>query len=81
MAILDVQNVKKVYTTRFGGNQVQALRDITFSVEAQEFVAIMGESGSGKSVEAYSIIGQRQNHAAEYSGSAGQAHLGPGAAG
>lgn len=48
MAILDVQNVKKVYTTRFGGNQVQALRDITFSVEAQEFVAIMGESGSGK---------------------------------
>ena len=49
MAILEVNNVKKVYTTRFGGNQVQALSDVTFSVEEGEYVAIMGESGSGKS--------------------------------
>lgn len=49
MAILEVNNVKKVYTTRFGGNQVQALADVTFSVEEGEYVAIMGESGSGKS--------------------------------
>lgn len=49
MAILKVNNVKKVYTTRFGGNQVQALSDVTFSVEEGEYVAIMGESGSGKS--------------------------------
>lgn len=48
MALLDVKNVKKVYTTRFGGNQVQALADVTFSVEPGEYVAIMGESGSGK---------------------------------
>lgn len=48
MSLLDVQNVKKVYTTRFGGNQVQALSDVTFSVEPREYVAIMGESGSGK---------------------------------
>lgn len=48
MLILDVKNVKKVYTTRFGGNQVQALSDVTFSVEQGEYVAIMGESGSGK---------------------------------
>lgn len=48
MAILDVRNVKKIYTTRFGGNKVQALSDVTFSVEAGEYVAIMGESGSGK---------------------------------
>ncbi len=48
MAILEVNNVKKVYTTRFGGNQVQALSDVTFSVEEGEYVAIMGESGSGK---------------------------------
>jgi len=33
MAILEVSNLKKIYTTRFGGNQVQALRNINFSVE------------------------------------------------
>lgn len=48
MAILEVKNLKKIYTTRFGGNQVQALSNINFSVEKGEYVAIMGESGSGK---------------------------------
>ena len=48
MVILEVNNLKKIYTTRFGGNQVQALSDVSFSVEAGEYVAIMGESGSGK---------------------------------
>lgn len=48
MKILDVHNIRKIYTTRFGGNQVQALKNVTFSVENGEFVAIMGESGSGK---------------------------------
>lgn len=48
MALLDVNHLKKVYTTRFGGNPVQALANVTFSVEQGEFVAIMGESGSGK---------------------------------
>lgn len=48
MSLLEVNNVKKVYTTRFGGNKVQALSDVTFSVEKGEYVAIMGESGSGK---------------------------------
>lgn len=48
MALLEVNNLKKVYTTRFGGNQVQALTNVTFSVEQGEYIAIMGESGSGK---------------------------------
>ena len=48
MALLEVTNVKKIYSTRFGGNKVQALSNVTFSVEEGEYVAIMGESGSGK---------------------------------
>lgn len=48
MAILEVNNLKKVYTTRFGGAKVQALSNVSFTVEEGEFVAIMGESGSGK---------------------------------
>ncbi len=48
MSLLEVRSVKKVYTTRFGGNQVQALSNVSFSVEEGEYVAIMGESGSGK---------------------------------
>ena len=48
MSILEVNHLKKVYTTRFGGNRVQALSDVNFSVERGEYVAIMGESGSGK---------------------------------
>lgn len=48
MPLLEVKHLKKVYTTRFGGNQVQALSDVSFTVEEGEYVAIMGESGSGK---------------------------------
>ncbi len=48
MNILDVTNLRKIYTTRFGGNKVMALSDVSFSVERGEYVAIMGESGSGK---------------------------------
>lgn len=48
MVMLQVECLKKIYTTRFGGNQVQALSDVSFSVETGEYVAIMGESGSGK---------------------------------
>lgn len=48
MSVLEVKNLKKIYTTRFGGQQVQALSNVSFSVENGEYVAIMGESGSGK---------------------------------
>lgn len=48
MSILNVNGVQKIYTSRFGGNKVEALKSVTFSVEQGEYVAVMGESGSGK---------------------------------
>ena len=48
MSILRVSSVQKIYTTRFGGNKVEALKSVSFEVDQGEYVAIMGESGSGK---------------------------------
>lgn len=48
MSLLEINALKKVYSSRFGGNEVTALRNVNFSVEDGEYVAIMGESGSGK---------------------------------
>ena len=48
MSFLEVRHVQKIYTTRFGGTKVQALTDVNFTVEKGEYVAITGESGSGK---------------------------------
>ena len=48
MSILEVSGLKKVYSTRFGANKVEALKNVNFTVEEGEYVSIMGESGSGK---------------------------------
>ena len=48
MSILEAEGIRKVYTSRFGGQKVEALKNVSFTVEEGEYVAIMGESGSGK---------------------------------
>ena len=48
MSILEVKGLKKVYTSRFGDNKVEALKNVNFSAQEGEYIAIMGESGSGK---------------------------------
>jgi len=44
MSILEVSGLRKVYTSRLGGSRVEALRNVSFTVEQGEYVAIMGES-------------------------------------
>lgn len=46
--LLSVEHLRKIYNSRFGSNQVEALKSISFSVDQGEFIAVMGESGSGK---------------------------------
>ncbi len=47
MSLIDVRDIVKIYTT--GDVELRALDGVSFSVEAGEFVSIMGHSGSGKS--------------------------------
>ena len=66
MALLNVNSLKKVYTTRLGGAKVQALSGVSFTVEEGEFVAIMGR------------VGLWQDHPLKHPGGAGQTHQRPG---
>lgn len=45
--IIDIQDLQKIY--RAGEVEVAALKDVSFTIERNEFIAIMGPSGSGKS--------------------------------
>lgn len=55
MALLDVKNLSVSFVTRNGINK--AVDDISFTVESGKITAIIGESGSGKSVACYSMLG------------------------
>jgi putative ABC transport system ATP-binding protein len=47
MSVLELRGVSRIYGT--GSSEVRALDDVSLSVEAGDFVAVMGPSGSGKS--------------------------------
>lgn len=49
MLVLKVNNLKKTYSSKNGGNRSKALNGISFEVQKGEFVGIMGPSGAGKS--------------------------------
>lgn len=46
--LLEINHLEKVYRTRFSKEETRALQDVDFKVDQGEFIAIMGESGSGK---------------------------------
>ena len=54
MALIDISNVKKQYKS--GDDVVEALRGVDITIDAGEFITIMGQSGSGKST-LLSILG------------------------
>ena len=47
MSLLDVQHIKRSTKPAFKGTQVEALKDIHFTVEKGEYVAIMGNQDPG----------------------------------
>lgn len=55
MPLLEVNNLEVSFVTRNGVNK--AVDDISFTVESGKITAIIGESGSGKSVACYSLLG------------------------
>jgi len=61
MALIEIKNVKKHYSS--GDDVVEALRGVDISIEAGEFITIMGQSGSGKST-LLSVLGG-MNHPTE----------------
>lgn len=48
MSILEVSGLRKVYTSRLGGSRVEALRNVSFTVEQGEYVAIMASPAAAR---------------------------------
>ncbi len=66
MAIVEVENLSisfKRYTSRFKQVNHQVISNLNVSIEAGEIVAVVGASGSGKSLLAHALLGILPNHA------------------
>ena len=63
MSLLKVDHLSVSFVTRNGTNQ--AVDDVSFSVEPRQITAIIGESGSGKSVSLRGVPGSAAAHAAK----------------
>ena len=70
--ILELEHIQKYYGN--GGNITKAIQDISFSVEAGEFLGIMGASGSGKTTLLNCISTIDNNFRKHCSGIGNQSH-------
>ncbi|MGC9031436.1 MAG: cell division ATP-binding protein FtsE [Minisyncoccia bacterium] len=56
--MIEFKNVSKIYFS--GGNSIFALKDISFKIEKNEFISIIGKSGAGKTTILKLIIAQEK---------------------
>ncbi|MER2060669.1 MAG: ABC transporter ATP-binding protein [Niallia sp.] len=64
--LLEVENFSvsfSQYKSRFQKEKIQVVKDFTLTVNANEIVAVVGSSGSGKSLLAHGILGILPNNA------------------
>lgn len=57
MTALVIENLEKVYTDSYTGDEVVAIGDISFGVERGEFVSVLGPSGCGKTTVLNTVAG------------------------